>query len=162
MLCSDFDGSADCFYFRKRESYEYLLRYLTTFEGGDAASLKSSKEQATRAIREAIQIPDVLNFEDLFRLQAIQSLKPSKLFDLLKIFMQEGLKQYREFVAKNAGFVEKEGLSEVENVKKIRALTMATLAAKNIQGEVAYEVIAKELEVSEEEVEVWVINGWCR
>ncbi|KAJ3285724.1 hypothetical protein HK104_009360 [Borealophlyctis nickersoniae] len=155
LLSEKLEGSEE----HKREAYEYRLRYLATFENADAAALKTTKEQATRAVREAIRIPEVLNFEDLFRLQAVQALKPSKLFDLLTIFMEHGLAQYRAFVKSNAGFVAKEGLSEEANVKKMRLLSMATLAGKNVQGEVPYEAIAKELEIPEDEVEIWVING---
>ncbi|KND03290.1 uncharacterized protein SPPG_02339 [Spizellomyces punctatus DAOM BR117] len=141
-----------------REAYEFLLKYLATFDNGDAKSLQEAKDAAIRAVKEAFRIPTVLDFEDLFKLQAVQALKPSKLFDLLKIFLDESLKQYQEFVKANPGFIDEHGLSEEDNLTKMRLLSMASLAAANVQGEVAYDTIAQTLDVPEDEVEIWVIN----
>ncbi|TPX67532.1 hypothetical protein SpCBS45565_g03680 [Spizellomyces sp. 'palustris'] len=141
-----------------REAYEFLLKYLATFDNGDAKALQEAKDAAIRAVKEAFRIPAVLDFEDLFKLQAVQALKPSKLFDLLKIFLDESLKQYQEFVKANPGFVDEHGLSEEDNLTKMRLLSMASLAAANVQGEVGYDTIAQTLDVPEDEVEIWVIN----
>ncbi|KAJ3037402.1 hypothetical protein HDV00_001709 [Rhizophlyctis rosea] len=142
----------------KPTAYEYRLKHLQTYEQADAATLKQSTDQSIAAVRDAIRLPQVLNFEDLYTLKAVQALKPSKLFDLLSVFLDQDLKAYRKFVKENKGVVEKEGLGEEGCVEKMRLLTMASLASGSVGGEVGYDVIARELEVEEGEVEVWVID----
>ncbi|KAJ3401891.1 Eukaryotic translation initiation factor 3 subunit M [Chytridiales sp. JEL 0842] len=141
------------------EAFDLLLKYLTTFES--ATSDKSVLEHSTRAIKEAIAIPAVTNFEDLYRLAAIQSLKSTqpKLLDLLHIFLDKTLKDYKSFIKKNPDFVSKAGLDEAKNVKKMRLLSLATLAAAHVDVDVSYSVIAETLEIGEADVELWIIDG---
>ncbi|KAJ3082698.1 hypothetical protein HK102_001503 [Quaeritorhiza haematococci] len=155
LLVSEKLGAAGSF---ERESYEYLLKYLSTYDNADAAALKTARPHALRAVKEAIRIPEVLNFEDVFKLQSIQSLKSEKLYQLLQIFLEDDLAKYRDFEKKNSALLSKEGLSSEGNVRKMRLLSLASLAANNVQGEVAYDTIAKALEISEDEVEMWVID----
>lgn len=44
-------------------------------------------------------------------------------------------------------------------MKKMRVLSLATLASNNIQGDVPYYLIAKTLEIDEDDVEMWIIDG---
>ncbi|RKO85216.1 hypothetical protein BDK51DRAFT_22618 [Blyttiomyces helicus] len=155
LLLSSKLGESEAY---QRESYQYALKHLITFDGADAAAVKSAKDHAVAAIKTAITLPEVLSFEDLFRIQAVQALKGTKLFDLLKIFLEESLDAYRAFVKKNAGFVEKEGLSEEDNTRKMRLLSVASLAASHVQGEVDYDTIAKVLDIEVDEVEIWIID----
>ncbi|KAJ3048454.1 hypothetical protein HK097_010516 [Rhizophlyctis rosea] len=144
----------------KPQAYTYRLRYLQTFESADAPTLKTATPVATQAIKDALILPSILNFESLHNLAAVQQVKSTPLFKLLSIFLEGDLKAYREFVKKDGkGVVEKEleGKEEVL-VEKIRMLTLAGVAGREVPGEVGYEEIARELEVGEGEVEVWVIN----
>ncbi|KAJ3320840.1 hypothetical protein HDU76_000220 [Blyttiomyces sp. JEL0837] len=144
LLSQDLSLSLDF----KQDALDYLVKYLATFEGADATALKTVKEHAIRAVKEAISTPTVYNFEDLFRLQAVQNLK-----------------SFREFVKANAGFIEKEGIvktkEEIEKVlvRKMRLLTLASVAGQYVDGEMGYGVVAEALEIPESEVEIWVIDG---
>ncbi|KAJ3177850.1 hypothetical protein HDU85_005762 [Gaertneriomyces sp. JEL0708] len=142
----------------KSQAYELLLKYLSTFDNADDQALGEAKEVATRAVKEAIKVPSVLSFEDLFRLRAVQALKPSKIYDLLKIFLEESLKQYEEFVKANPGFVEEQGLNHGDNLTKMRLLSMATLAGQNLQSEISYDTIAASLNIPADEIEIWIID----
>ncbi|KAI9100413.1 hypothetical protein DFS34DRAFT_614520 [Phlyctochytrium arcticum] len=141
-----------------QQAFDYLLKYLSTFDNADAKALAEAKPHAIRAVKDAIRISTVLDFEDLFKLQAVQALKPNKLFDLLKIFLNESLQQYQAFVKANPKFIAEQGLSEEDNLNKMRLLSMVTLAADHVQGEVAYDTIATALDIPDDEVEIWVIN----
>ncbi|KAI8853549.1 hypothetical protein BC829DRAFT_382310 [Chytridium lagenaria] len=143
----------------KRESYEFLVKYLETFNGTDAKTLKTASSHATTAVKNAISIPSVLNFEDVYRLDAVRALGATPLIDLLKVFLDQTLKEYRAFTKKHSAFVKKEGLNEEDNVRKIRVLSLASLASKHIDGEVPYSVIAETLELKDDSVEIWVIDG---
>lgn len=141
-----------------RESYEQLLKHLATYNS-TPKTLPQSKAMTLRAIHEAISNPEVLNFEDLFNLKAVQALAMDKIFAFLKIFLSENLQEYRKFVKSNPKFAQEQGLSEESNVRKIRLLSMASLAAQHAPGEISYDAIAKALEIPQEDVEFWVIDG---
>ncbi|KAJ3177630.1 hypothetical protein HDU87_004383 [Geranomyces variabilis] len=141
----------------KREAYEFLLKYLSTFDG-DSKAAAAAKDHALRAIKSAISIPTVLAFDELHKLDAVQALKSTKNFELLTIFLEGSLKQYHDFVKANPKFIAENGLSEEDCQSKMRLLSFASLAASNVQGEVPYATIASALDVSIDDVEVWVIN----
>ncbi|CAB4394595.1 PCI-domain-containing protein [Rhizophagus irregularis] len=139
-------------------SHDFLLKHLATYSSSD--DLSTAKPAVIRAVTEAIQLPEILSFEDILELHvAIQCLKSEeKLFDLLKVFLNGNLKEYKAYVDKNPDDVEKFGLSIEDNTRKIRLLTLASLASENVSREISYETIAKALEIEESEVEMWTID----
>ncbi|KAJ1563738.1 hypothetical protein HK096_011268, partial [Nowakowskiella sp. JEL0078] len=150
-----------------REAYEYLLKYLSTFESASVSELQNIQSHAIKAIKKAISVPEVLNFEPLFNFKAVQILKSSKeadaknYFKLVEIFVGETLNGYENW-SKGKDLKEwltKEGLNHDDNIRKMRLLTLATLASGNINGEVSYDTIVKELKLeSNDVVEMWVID----
>ncbi|GJJ72594.1 translation initiation factor 3 subunit M [Entomortierella parvispora] len=138
------------------QSLEFLLKALNTYNG--SSDLSSQKTNATRAIVESIALPNVLNFENLLKVDAIQNLKSEKVYELLSVFMSGNVQDYRGLVAKDAGLVKGLGLDEEETLRKIRLLSLASLGSENLTRELSYQEIAKALEVEESEVELWVID----
>ncbi|KAF9105687.1 hypothetical protein BGX29_011653 [Mortierella sp. GBA35] len=138
------------------QSLEFLLKHLTSFNG--TSELAGQKTNATRAIVESIALPEVLNFENLLKIEAIQNLKAEKVYELLSVFMSGNVQDYRALVAKNGGLVKELGLEEEETLRKIRLLSLASLGSENLTRELSYQEIAKALEVEESEVELWVID----
>ncbi|KAG0013095.1 hypothetical protein BGZ81_001239 [Podila clonocystis] len=137
------------------QSLEFLLKYLTSFNGSDVSGQKAN---ATRAIVESISLPEVLNFENLLKVDAVQGLKSEKAYELLSVFMSGNVQDYRTLVAKHAGLIKELGLDEEETLRKIRLLSLASLGSENLARELSYQEIAKALEVSEGDVELWVID----
>ncbi|KAF9312682.1 hypothetical protein BG000_002575 [Podila horticola] len=137
------------------QSLEFLLKYLTSFNGSDVSGQKAN---ATRAIVESISLPEVLNFENLLKVDAVQGLKSEKAYELLSVFMSGNVQDYRSLLAKHAGLIKELGLDEEETLRKIRLLSLASLGSENLARELSYQEIAKALEVSEGEVELWVID----
>lgn len=135
---------------------EFLLKALNTYNG--SSDLDSQKTNATRAIVESIALSNVLNFENLLKVDAIQNLKSEKVYELLSVFMSGNVQDYRGLVAKDAGLVKGLGLDEEETLRKIRLLSLASLGSENLTRELSYQEIAKALEVEESEVELWVID----
>lgn len=93
----------------QRLSYEQLLKYLSLFPPTSESS--TTKQVASRAVIEAIRIPEVLDFEDLVALYAVQSLRKedAAISQLLDIFLNGSLTQYQEFCKSNPGFMESHG-----------------------------------------------------
>lgn len=138
------------------QSLEFLLKHLTSFNG--TAESAAQKATATRAIVESIALPEVLNFENLLKIEAIQNLKSEKVYELLSVFMSGNVQDYRGLVAKNGGLLKDLGLEEEETLRKIRLLSLASLGSENLTRELSYQEIAKALEVEEGDVELWVID----
>ena len=51
------------------------------------------------------------------------------------------------------------GLSNEDNIRKIRLLTLASISSGHIGAEISYNDIANALEIDESEVEMWTIDG---
>ncbi|KAG0341938.1 hypothetical protein BG004_005846 [Podila humilis] len=136
-------------------SLEFLLKNLTSFNGSDVSGQKSN---ATRAIVESIALPEVLNFENLLKIEAVQGLKSEKVYELLSVFMSGNVQDYRNLINKHAGLIKELGLDEEETLRKIRLLSLASLGSENLARELSYQEIAKALEVEDTEVELWVID----
>ncbi|KAI8822033.1 uncharacterized protein EV422DRAFT_525436 [Fimicolochytrium jonesii] len=141
-------GSAD------KECYQFLLKYLSTFDGASA----EAKPYALQAIKSAIKIPGVLAFDDLSNLDTVKALAGSNHLEFLKIFSEGDLKQYQEFVKKNPKIVSELDLNEEDNLTKMRLLTLASLSATHVHSSVSYTTISTALSIPEDDVEIWVIN----
>jgi len=87
------------------EAYECLFKYLLTFENADANTLNSSKDNAREAIKDAINNDSIFNFEELFKLRAIQNLNSEPCFDLAKIFLAGDIKEYESFISSHNNII---------------------------------------------------------
>ncbi|CAO3570328.1 unnamed protein product [Mortierella alpina] len=138
------------------QSLEFLLKFLTSFNG--TSELDGQKATATRAIVESITLPNVLNFENLLKVDAIQHLKSEKVYELLSVFMSGNVQDFRALTSKNADLLKELGLDEEDTLRKIRLLSLASLGSENLTRELSYQEIAKALEIEETVVELWVID----
>ena len=78
----------------------------------------------------------------------------TELYGLLEVFQEGNLEDYRTFPNKDA-VLAKYGLNEEECTRHMRILSLCSLAAET--EEVPYDVVAKTLDVSPDDVESWVI-----
>ncbi|PQE20034.1 pci domain-containing protein [Rutstroemia sp. NJR-2017a BVV2] len=144
------------------QSYQYTLKALRTFEGKDseAASSEAAQKIAIKALRTALLSPTHYDFHDLTSLSAIQALSDSHPIysELLEIFAEKELEDYNDFQDEHDGFVEKENLDNSKLHRKMRLLTLASLAASTHTRELEYKRISKALQVPAEDVEMWVID----
>jgi len=142
---------------RSIEAYHWSVKFLSTFDGPDATQL----HEAAGAVLEAIKQPDLLQFDVLLDLILVKQLETSKdhtkLYQLLKIFVSEHFESYKSFVGQNADYLKSVGLKEEECTFKMRLLSLATLGAAS--QEVSYSLIAKTLQIDENDVESWVITA---
>lgn len=141
------------------ESHKILVKYLQTFDNSSAAELDAAKTGAIQAIVNVIRIPSIMLMDDLLNLKAVKELKDSAMMELLHIYLDSGVREYITFYEKNKGHLEKNGLSHEQNLKKIRLVSLAALASKNILNEVPYSTIAETIQVPVEEVENWIIEA---
>jgi translation initiation factor 3 subunit M len=140
-----------------------LLRALRTYDAKkDASSLtdKEATDLTLRALKAAIVSPTHYDFNDLTSLPTIQALSDSQPVwsDLLEIIAEKELEDYNDFCEEHDNFIEQQGLDGEVVYRKMRLLTLASLAASTPSKELGYGRISKALQIPENEVEMWVID----
>lgn len=78
--------------------------------------------------------------------------------ELLDIVSEKELEDYNDFRDEHDGFLEENDLDNDKLHRKMRLLTLASLAASTHSKELEYKRISKALQVPSEEVEMWVID----
>lgn len=143
----------------EEQAYTYLLRALRTFPSEDV-SAPEARELSLRALRTALTDPLHYDFQDLTDLDSVQALRSSDpiAFQLLEIFTSDELEDYNDFKDEHKGWVEENGLDDAKLVRKMRLLTLASIAASSQTRSLPYAQIAKALQVPAEDVEMWVID----
>lgn len=127
---------------------QFLLKHLGTFKEGDAEASGLAKD----IVRRTIAMENYFAFEDLLQYNAIQQLKGTEEYELLDIFLNGTLASYQSFAEKHAS------LTTDADTRKMRLLSLASLGSENLSRELSYAEIAKNLQIPEEEVEMWVID----
>jgi translation initiation factor 3 subunit M len=140
----------------------YMLLFLDTYKDeshldGDAATY--ARDAAVYAIRDPIHL--FATQRHILSLIAISTLQKSQpaLYDLLKIIMEGKLQDYRDFTAmpdKLAVFSTFD-INEGRCMENMCLLSLVSLASEH--EEIPYSAIATTLNVSEDEVERWVIRA---
>lgn len=146
-------------WFFNRESYQLILRSLRTFQSSEV-STKEAQDLSLRALKCALLSNTHFDFSDLTSLAPIQALSDShtEYSELLEIFSEKELEDYNDFRDENEDWIEKEGLDNSVLHRKMRLLTLASVAASSNSRELEYKRIAKALQIPTEDVETWIID----
>ncbi|MCJ1241132.1 hypothetical protein MMC14_009136 [Varicellaria rhodocarpa] len=141
------------------QSYQYLLRALRTIPNGEISS-EEARSLSIRALKSALSYPTHFDFQDLTALDSIQALRKSDptFFELLEIFNAELLDDYNDFKDEHQGWIEEQSLNNSVLHRKMRLLTLASLAASTQSRSLPYQQIARALQIPSNEVEMWVID----
>ncbi|OZJ04933.1 hypothetical protein BZG36_02660 [Bifiguratus adelaidae] len=138
-------------------AYQYLVKALSTYQNPSEIDTNAT-ELAKKAIILSVKTPSFYSFEELLQLAAVQSLKDTKEYALLNVFLNDNLQAYKTFASSNSAFLEQAGLSDEDNITKMRLLTLASLGSENLSRDLSYKMISEALEIPEEDVEMWVID----
>jgi translation initiation factor 3 subunit M len=138
------------------QAYEFILLYLASFTKDQVND--QAKEYGQVALKDAISIPEVLNFEDLFLTAPVQALSELPLFNLAKVFLDQDLAQYISFVDSNANLAQELSLNKENDLHKLRLLTLTNLGTERLSVPIPYSEVAAKLQIEASEVEMWVID----
>lgn len=143
----------------EEQSYLYLLRALRTIPTEEVSG-EEAHALSVRALKSALSHPTHFDFQDLTAVDAIQALRKSDptYFELLEIFNAELLDDFDDFKDEHDSWLEEQGLSDSILYRKMRLLTLASLAASTQSRSLPYQKIAKALQIPSEDVEMWVID----
>ncbi|KAK4409819.1 Eukaryotic translation initiation factor 3 subunit M [Sesamum angolense] len=144
-----------------KDSFNFLVKYLETFSGGDASTVAEAKEEAVHAIIEFVKAPDMFQ-GDLLDMPAIAQLEKDAVYaleyQLLKIFLTQRLDAYLDFHSSNSDFLESYGLVHEDCVAKMRLISLVDLGNSG-SGQIPYSLIKDTLQIEENEVEPWVVKA---
>ncbi|KAI8051850.1 hypothetical protein BDF21DRAFT_371804 [Thamnidium elegans] len=129
---------------------DFSLKRLATFEETDAELIPLAKDIVLRAV----SMDNFFAFEDLLQYSSVQKLKGTEEYELLDIFLNGTLATYQAFAQTHAGLIK----DSEKNIHKMRLLSLASLGSENLSRELTYADIAKNLQIPQEEVEMWVID----
>jgi hypothetical protein len=139
----------------------FLTKLLQTFDSENpeliAAEKATIQPLAMKLVGLALGDPEQFSLADVLALQTVQANKDAKWFELLSLFEAGDIGEYRKWVAANGAMLEAMHLSPDDMLQKIRLQRFCYLCAKN--PTVAFSVIATALEVDEDDVELWTIEG---
>ena len=144
-----------------QESYGFLLNALRTIPADDA-SKDEARKLALDALRTALISPSHFDFEDLTALDAVQSLRTHEAvwYQLLELFVSDSYDDFVSFNDEHPDFMQQQKLDKEVLSRKIRLLTVASLAASsnNRTRALPYSQIAEALQIPQQDVEMWVID----
>lgn len=142
---------------RGRDAAEVMIRLLKTYSDADVSKVEPD---ACECVRTAILDTQTYSFDHLLRIKPIQQLEKTKkeLYQLLKIFSSGTLSDFQNFVKSHPNFIKNElKYEEAPLIKKIKILTMITLAEKN--KHLSYDTLEKELSINDDnELENFLID----
>lgn len=143
----------------EEQSYLYLLRALRTIPP-EESSTEEARKLSVRALKSALSHPAHFDFQDLIALDAIQALRKSDptYFELLEIFNAQLLDDYNDFKDEHEDWLEAQNLNNSILYRKMRLLTLASLAASSQSRSLPYQHISRALQIPSEDVEMWVID----
>jgi len=128
-----------------------LLKLYSENEGVDA------KSDAHICVISHIAHPKIFVMDHLMDLHPIRALDGQLSHELLQIFVNGDLADYIEFYNNNMDFVEKLAVTHEENLKKMRLLTMASMAQDCT--EIDFSHLVEKLNLAAEDVEPFVIEA---
>ena len=143
----------------KDQAYLYLLRALRTIPTS-ASETRGARDLSIRALKSALSDPLHFDFQDLIALNSIHALRKSDpiFFELLEIFNAEQLDEYNDFREEHDGWVEEQHLDSSVLCRKMRLLTLASIAASTQSRSLPYQHISRALQIPPDDVEMWVID----
>lgn len=136
-------------------SYQFLLSYARSIP----SSSSDAQKAGTDAVVAALRLPSNFDFDPLLKLDSVVALRGKPLFSLLDIFLNSGLTEYRAWASADASVLEEHKLDGTQLERKIRLLTLASLAFTHIGKDVSYSQLATALQVESNQVERWFIDA---
>ncbi|XP_076369952.1 eukaryotic translation initiation factor 3 subunit m [Tachypleus tridentatus] len=130
-----------------------MIELLGTYTEDNASH---ARDDAHRCIVACLADPTMFLMDHLLALKPVRFLEGELIHDLLTIFVSEKLSLYIQFYNNNKDFLNSLGLSHEQNMQKMRLLTFMQMG--ETKKEISFETIQKELHLTFEEIESFVID----
>lgn len=136
------------------KAIQALVRLLKLYSENEGVEAKSD---AHICVISHIAHPKIFVMDHLLDLHPIRALDGQLSHELLQIFVDGDLNDYIEFYNNNVDFVEKLAVTHEENLRKMRLLTLASMAQDC--SEIEFSQVIEKLNLASEELEPFVIEA---
>jgi translation initiation factor 3 subunit M len=136
------------------DAYKVMLDLLATYTTENASQ---AREDALRCIVASLADPNIYLLDHLLPLKPVKFLEGNPIHDLLMCAVYDGLAEYLKFASGHKEYLQKMNLNNTQLMKKMRILTLISMAEKS--QEVFFSQIQKELQLEPDEVEVFIIDS---
>lgn len=130
-----------------------MIDLLGTYTEDNASQ---ARDDAHRCIVTHLGDPNTFLMDHLLLLKPVKFLEGELIHELLTIFVSGKISQYQQYYKNNTDFVKSLGLSQEQNLRKMRFLSFVQLAED--KKEIDYAVIQKEMQLEEAEIEDFIID----
>jgi len=136
------------------EAYKVMLDLLATYTAENASQ---AREDAQRCIVASLADKNIYLLDHLLPLKPVKFLEGNPIHDLLMIAVTDGLSEYMKFYEDHKEYLQKMGLEHAKLMKKMRILTLISMAERS--NEISFTQIQKELQLEEGQVEMFIIDA---
>jgi phage antirepressor YoqD-like protein len=108
-------------------------------------------------IANAIKGPQVINFEEVMIIEAVQDLKKSSkdLFDLIDLFLKADVAAFKKNVSKMNKLMETQKINLEQAILKKQYIDVCSIQSEVI----SFQDLAKLLDIKQDDLEEWVIEA---
>jgi len=136
------------------DAYKVMLDLLATYTAENASQ---AREDAQRCIVASLADPNIFLLDHLLPLKPVKFLEGNPIHDLLMCAVTDGLAEYMKFYQDHKEYLQKMGLDHSKLQKKMRILTLISMAERS--NEITFAQIQKELQLEPQQVEQFIIDA---
>jgi translation initiation factor 3 subunit M len=144
----------------QREAYKLTLKTLELLDGASTDEVAACKSAAATAAADFIRSPETFQF-DMLDSPAVQQLQSDPqhgpVFQLLSVLLAGNVQAFESLAKESAGVFETVGASREDVLTKVRLMALLGLGAQ--AATLSFEDVQTALNVSEGEVEVWIVRA---
>lgn len=144
-----------------REGYEFILKYLNTFENtSNLEDFYPVEANAELAIRVAINTPGIYTFDTIRNLKAIQYLfaKQHLYSQIIDLFIGGDFSKYVRFCEENSEFMKEKGFDLHSTFTKMRFIALCKVFEKNLGSKLSFQTLAEAIDVPVNKIENWIVD----
>merc|ERR1719191_130326 len=146
---------------KRVDAFLYLKKFAQLFQGEKDSELSTAEvqEPTIQLLKDALQLPSVIQFDDILKFDTVKALnksKHAKLITLCQLFLNGDVKDLEKFHKDNKKLFTDYDIDFEDAKSKIRLLTLATKV--HGKSEISLLEVAQAIEEKEENVERWVVR----
>lgn len=123
----------------------------------DAKNASKYQKEAEKLIVNAVKGPQVINFEEILLIEAVQDLKKSskELFEFVDLFLKDDVATFKKNIAKMNKLMEAQQITVDQATLKKQYIDVCSIQSETT----SFKDLAKLLDIKEDDIEEWVIEA---
>jgi hypothetical protein len=131
--------------------------YFTSLSLVDAKNASKYQKEAEKLIANAVKGPEVINFEEVLMIEAVQDLKKSskELFEFVDLFLKDEVASFKKNISSMKKLMEAQNISVEQATLKKQYIDVCSIQSETI----SFKNLSKLLDIKEDDIEEWVIEA---